>query len=95
MACPRKEAPMSSTFTDKLGIIGRTGDQVIVPICNDDGLPELAIAEVVEIVIREPNPFASEASVRTRVGDAESCVYEPDEIVLVAVTGHGSGDKDE
>jgi hypothetical protein len=86
---------MNTTFTDKLGIIGRTGDQVIVPICDDDGSPELAIAEVVEIVVREPNPFASEVSVRTRVGDAESCVYEPDEIVLVAVTGHDSGDKPE
>lgn len=76
-----------ATFTDKLGITGRTGDQVIVPVCNDDGLPHLAVAEVIEVVVREPNPFASELSVRTRVGDDESCVYEPDEVVLLAATG--------
>lgn len=77
----------TATFTDKLGATGRTGDQVVVPICNDDGLPQLAIAEVVEVVVREPNPFASELSVRTRVGDDESCVYEPDEIVILAAAG--------
>jgi hypothetical protein len=75
------------TFTDKLGIIGRTGDQVIVPICNDDGMPQLAIAKVVDVVVQEPSPFASGLNVRTRVGDDESCVYEPDEVVLLAVTG--------
>jgi hypothetical protein len=82
-----------ATFTDKLRIIGRTGDHVIVPVCNDDGLPQLAIAEVaevVDVVVREPNPFASELGVRTRVGDDESCVYEPDEVVLLAATGCGS-----
>lgn len=79
------------TFTDKLGATGRTGDQVIVPICNDDGLPQLAIAEVVEVVVREPNPFASELSVRTRIGDDESCVYEPDEVVILAATGTSPG----
>lgn len=84
-----------ATFSDKLGIIGRTGDQVIVPVCNDDGLPQLAIAEVVDVVVREPNPLASELSLRTRVGDHESCVYEPDEVVLLAATGCSSGNEDE
>lgn len=77
----------NATFTDQLGATGRTGNQVIVPICNDDGLPQIAIAEVVEVVVREPNPFASELSVRTRVGDDESCVYEPDEVVILAAAG--------
>lgn len=78
---------IAATFTDKLGMIGRIGDQVIVPVCGDGGMCQLAIAEVVDAVVREPNPFASELSVRTRVGDDESCVYEPDEVVLLAVTG--------
>ncbi|QNE18160.1 hypothetical protein F1D05_09975 [Kribbella qitaiheensis] len=76
----------NSTFTDKLGIIGRAGDRVIIAVCNDDMMPQLAIAQVVEIVAREPNPFASGLSVRTRIGDDESCVYEPDEVVLLTVT---------
>lgn len=75
------------TFTDKLGIIGRAGDQVIVPVCGGNGMPQLEIAQVVEVVVREPNPFSPELSVRTRVGDHESCVYEPGEVVLLAVTG--------
>jgi hypothetical protein len=82
------DAVMSAaTFSDKLGATGTAGDRVIVPICNDHGLPQLAIAEVVEVVVREPNPLASELSVRTRVGDDESCVYEPDEVVLLAAAG--------
>lgn len=85
---------IAATFTDRLGTIGRTGDHVIVPVCGDDGMPQLAVAEVVDLVVREPNPFASELSVRTRVGHADSCVYEPEEVVLVAATGHNSGDQD-
>lgn len=84
-----------ATFTDKLGIIGRTGDQVIVPVCGDDGMPQLAVAEVVDVVVREPNPLASELSVRTRVGNDESCIYEPNEVVLLPVTRCDSGDEDE
>ena len=71
------------TFTDKLGIGGRAGDQVIVPVCDDRNMPQLAVAEVVEVVVREPNPFASEISVRTRIEDDESRVYEPYEVIVL------------
>lgn len=64
---------------------------MIVPVCGDDGMPQLAIAEVVDVVVREPNPFASELSVRTRVGNDESCMYEPDEVVLLADAGQATG----
>lgn len=73
----------AATFTDKLGAEGRAGNQVIVPVCDDDNMPQLAIAEVVAVVVREPSPFASELSVRTRIGDDESRIYEPDEVIVL------------
>lgn len=73
-------------FTDGLGNAGHEDDAVVVPTCDDDGFPQLALARVVEVVVREPSPFASELSVRVRLddpADQESRVYEPDEVVVV------------
>lgn len=83
----------SPSFIDKLGFIGEIGDQVVVPVLDEDDMPQLAIATVVDIVRRPPSPFAPVAcppaslrpgpSVRTRSGDDESCIYEPEEIVVL------------
>lgn len=78
------EHPASAkTFTDKLGRTGHEGDRIVVPAIDEGGLPQLEFATVVEIIVREPSPFASTLSVRTRVGDDESAVYEPDEVLIV------------
>ncbi|WP_394941209.1 hypothetical protein [Psychromicrobium sp. YIM B11713] len=73
----------SSSFIDKLGVIGKVGDQVVVPVVDEDTMPQLAIATVVEIIRRLPSPFVSELSIRTRSDDDESCIYEPEEIVVL------------
>lgn len=75
-----------TTFIDKLGRTGGQDDRVLVAMVDDEDMPQLAIATVVEVITREPNPFASELSVRVRVGDGESQIYEPDEIVLLLTT---------
>ncbi|MDP9904594.1 hypothetical protein [Arthrobacter bambusae] len=70
-------------FIDKLGVTGKIGDQVVVPVLDDNDMPQLEIAAVIDIVRRPPSPLASELSVRTRVGDDESGIYEPEEIIVL------------
>lgn len=72
------------TFIDKLSTIGKVGDRVIVPVLNDSEMAELEIATVIDVIEQDPNPFTAELIVRTRIGDGESVVYEPHEIVVLA-----------
>lgn len=76
----------SQTFTDKLGVTGAQDATVLVPVLDDEDMPQLAVATVVDVITREPNPFASELSVRVRVGDRESQIYEPGEIIVLPPT---------
>ncbi|MDP9903218.1 hypothetical protein [Arthrobacter bambusae] len=71
-------------FTDKLGATGEAGDQVIVPVLDQDGYAQLTLATVVEVIRQAPSPFTSELSVRTRVDNEESCIYEPEDIIVLA-----------
>ncbi|MDP9904600.1 hypothetical protein [Arthrobacter bambusae] len=71
------------SFTDMLGVTGRSGDRVLAAGFDRREMPVLEIATVLEVITREPNPFASGLSLRVRVGDGESRIYEPGEIVVI------------
>lgn len=75
-----------TSFTDKLGNIGHEGGFVIVPVLGDNEFPQLAVAEVIEVITRSTNTHLPELSVRTRVPGDESGIYQAYEIVVLPAT---------
>ncbi|MDP9903232.1 hypothetical protein [Arthrobacter bambusae] len=73
----------TTTFVDKLGSTGGQDDRVMVAVLDDEDMPQLAIATVVDVITHEPTPFTPELSVRVRIDDEESQMYEPGEIVVL------------
>lgn len=46
----------AAAFADKLGTVWHEGDAVVVPTLDNEGFPQLALATVVEVVVRSPAP---------------------------------------
>ncbi|WP_146080157.1 hypothetical protein [Pseudoclavibacter sp. RFBG4] len=81
----------TTAFIDKLGNAGTIDDQIIMAVLGHGlmGLPELAVATVLDIITRGTSPVAPQVSLRVRINvGGESMPIEPhDVIVLSAAAG--------